>query len=846
VLRFVRRSLIANMRRAVMTAIAVVIGVAMISGSLIFTDTIRAAFRDVFVSVTKGAAVVVSSRQDITSPINAPATLPGSLLTHIRHLDGVAAAEGQVQDVATIVGSGGRIVKTTALPTLALSYVPSPFNGLRFIGGVPPSGPDQVVIDAATARHQGYRVGDFVPIATAQPARRFRISGIAALGSGSGGGATFVVFDLPTAQAVYGKPGRIDTIYVAAAPGAHPTTLLHEIRPLLGPEIVARTARAQVGADTSRIDSQLSILTGGLLAFGLLAALVGAFVIFNTLSITITQRMREFSLLRAMGALRRQVLSAVLVEASVVGVIGSGIGLGVGVLAAIGIRKLFSAVGFHLPTTALVLEARTVLIAVGVGVLVTLVAGLVPAVRAMRAAPLESLRVGAALAARGGSRPRLRGLLAALLAGGGLALILTSSGDSSSRLRQSAIGVLPLILAVLIASPLLVRLLAGVVSWPIERRHDIVSRLARENALRNPSRTAVSASSLMIGLAVVLFVTIYASGLRAGTRQIIRQTFIGDITIQNQNGQSSIPAGSAQAAASAPGVIAVSSLKSAEVHVHGAGKVTATGLDPNTIGGLYRFQWVDGSDQTLSGLGLDQMLVERDTAAAAHLVVGDRVELTTDTGLRGSMLVAGIYSDRALLRGVSLSTPAFDRLFHQPRLADVFVKLGPDTSVASAQSAINQSLSAFPGVVARSEHELADKVASRVNAILILFYALLALSVLMSLVGIINTLTLSVHERARELGMLRAMGMTQLQTRVMVRNEGLITATIGTLVGVGVGILIAWAITQALSTEGVLFSPPWLQVVAVFAVGLLAGFAAAVPPARRAARLDILTAIAHE
>ncbi len=845
-LRFALRSLVADRRRAAMTGLAVVVGVSMITGTFIFTDTINSAFRQLFSNASKGAAVVVSSRQDITSRVNAPASLPTSLISKIRRLPGVATAQGQISDVATIVGRNGKIVKSNGLPTLALSYLAPPFDGLTFTAGTRPRGPDQVAIDTGTAKRQRYRVGDLVPIVTGQPVRRFRISGIASLGSASIGGATFAVFDLPTARSLYGKAGHADIIYVAAAPRASANGLLREIQPLLSPELVARTAQGQVDSDTSRISDQLQILTGGLLAFGFIAVLVGAFVIFNTFSITITQRGREFALLRAIGATRRQVLVSVLSEATTIGVLGSIAGILGGLLAAAGIRKLFSALGLDLPSAAVVLQLRTVILGLAVGVLVTLGAGLFPALRAMRAAPLESLRETEATAARGDSSPWLRSGTAAVLAVAGLLVIFTGSGTATERLTQSAVGAIPLVLAILVASPLLVRRLAGIVSWPIERRGGIISRLARENAGRNPVRTAVSASSLMIGLALVLFVTIYASGLRTSTSQIIHRTFLGDLTIESQDGQSSIPSASVQAVASAPGVLALSSLKAAPARLGTAGKITAEGIDPNTFGQVYRFDWINGSGATLAGLGPGDAILERDTARAAHLLVGGRATLVSETGLRRTVRIAGIYSDRALLRGIALPQIAFDQLFHQDRLQDVFVRLQPGSSVAATEGALNRALSSLPGVVARSEKQLADEVSGRVNSILILFYALLAMSVLLSLLGIVNTLNLSIHERTRELGMLRAMGMTRGQARVLIRNESLITAAIGSIVGVALGIFLAWVVIRSLSSEGIAFVLPWLQVLAVLAVGLLAGVLAAVLPARRAARLDLLAAIAHE
>jgi putative ABC transport system permease protein len=844
-LRFTLRSLISHRRRASLTGLAVVIGVSMITGTLVFTDTINAAFHDLFRSSSQGAQVVVSSRQNIASAISAPANLPASLITRFDQLPGVGAAEGQIDDTATIVGNNGKVIKTTGLPTLALSYMPAPFTGLRFITGVPPRGPGEVAIDATTAAREHFHVGQSISVVTNQPARPFRISGIVKLGDTSLGGATATVFDLHTAQSLFGKQGRVDTIYVAAAHGYTAPALLSFIRPLLGPQFVARTAQAAADTNANRISDQLTLLTGGLLAFGLIAVLVGAFVIFNTFSITVAQRVREFSVLRALGAMRRQVLSSVLTEAALVGAIGSVLGIGGGVLAALLIHLVFDGAGLNLPSTALVIRARTVLIGVGVGVLVTLVAGVLPAVRATRAAPLETLRESTA--ERFGNAERwTRLILAVLLTAGGLIVVFTGSGTTGARLQRSVLGAVPVIVAVLLVSPLLVRALAGIVSWPAERGGRVVAKLARQNAGRNPSRTALTAASLIIGLALVLFVTIYASGLRDSTRQIIHQSFIGDLTIQSQDGQSPIPAAASQATAGIENLQAVSSLKSAPARLGTAGDITAEGIDPTTIGQVYRFDWIDGSNTTLANLGPGQALVEQNTARAAHLHVGDHATLLTETGVRVPLQVTGIYSDRALLQGITLSQTQFNQVFDQPRLQDVFVKLGPGVNLASAEQTVAQALSSFPGVVVRSEHQLAAQVSSRVNSILILFYALLVLSIVMSLLGIVTTLNLSVYERTRELGMLRAMGMTAGQARVMIRNEGLITAVIGSLIGVVLGVFLAWVVTRSLSNEGIVFSPPWLQVVGVFAVGLLAGILASVPPARRAARLDVLAAIGHE
>jgi putative ABC transport system permease protein len=440
----------------------------------------------------------------------------------------------------------------------------------------------------------------------------------------------------------------------------------------------------------------------------------------------------------------------------------------------------------------------------------------------------------------------IRVMIAAALALGGLLSPLTATGSTADRLKAAAGGGGLLLIAALIASPFAIRVLARIVAWPLERRGEVVTQLAREHAAQHASRTAVSASSLTIGLSLVLLVTVYANGLRASTRNAIRQTFVGDVAIENQDGSSPIPAASVRAVADTQGVQALSSLKTASATLTGAGTVSANGIEPTTWGQVYKFEWIDGSDSSFENLGIGDALVEQDTARADHLVFGDHVTFTTGGGREVTALVTGIYRDAGLLHGITLASAWFDALFDQPRLQDVFVKLGADTTRSAAIAQLDQVLSAFPGVVARSQAQLAAEVTGGVNAALALFYALLVLSVLMSLLGIAGTLNLQVHERTRELGMLRALGMTPEQARGMVRDEAMITASIGSLTGLALGLLIAWAAGRALAAEGFVFSVPWPQIAGVLVAGLLAGVLAALPPGRRAARLDVLAAIAHQ
>jgi putative ABC transport system permease protein len=848
VFRLAVRNLLANRRRTALVVLAVMIGVSIVCGTLVFSDTLRAAFRQQLLGGTQGAELVVSSRADEASPISAPASIRSSLVRRIRLVPGVAAAAGQIRGAATIVGRDGQPVTTLGAQTEAISDLRRPFTGLRIVAGRPPHGPSEVAIDETTARRQHFVVGDTVAIGTASPERPFRISGIVRYAGAGLGGGPLAVFSMATARALYDQIDRVNLIYVAVVKGASERSVTAAIGRLIGRQLVVRSAAAQANAELESVTSRLTSVTGGLIAFGVVAALLGAFAIFNALSIAITQRSREFALLRALGATRGQLVTAVVVEAVVVGLLGSiaGLALGFGIAAAI--KGVFSATGQQLPSTALVLSIRTVAVALGGGVVVSAAAGVLPAWRATRVAPLEALRSAEPGEEERQGWRRVRRVAVPLLfeaIGVGVAFGLRGH-SSNSQLVAGIVGAVLLLAAAIALIPELVGGVAGLASRPLHRRGGIPARFALENTVRNPARTAAGASGLMVGLALVLFVTVYANGVRSSSRQAITRNVLGDFTIQSTNGTTPFPSSVATIAGRAPGVVATSSLLTAPARLGRSSTLTATGLDPATIGDGYRFDWVDGSNSILTNLGNDEVLVERQTALAAGLHVDDTAVLRTETGLQTRVTVAGIYRDSVLLHGFVLPVARFLRLFPRRELSTVFVRLAPGASSAVAARALRRGLRRFPGVVARSQQQLRDSVGGRVHALVLLLYALLALSVLLALLSIVNTLTLSIHARTRELGLLRAVGMTPGQASAMIRYESLICGTIGTVAGVGVGLLVAFIVAHALTTQGIVFAVPWLVVAISLVLGMLAGLLAALIPAARAARVDVLTAIAYE
>jgi putative ABC transport system permease protein len=835
-------------RRTALVTLAVVLGVSIVCGTLVFSDTIRSAFRQQFLGNARGAELVVASRADEAASISAPATIPDLLVRRIRELSGVSAADGQIRGQATILTPDGKTITSLGAPTEAVSDLQRPFTGLDLVAGHPPRGPSQVALDEATATREHLRLGETVSVATALPKRPFTISGIVRVAGAGLGGGPLAVFDKLTARRLYGRRDRVDLIDVATAGGTSSNTVAAEIQHLLGPQLVVRTVSGQADAELQSVSSRLTPITGGLLAFGIVAALLGAFAIFNTLSLATTQRLREFALLRALGSTRRQLLTAVAVEAAAVGLIGSVAGLALALAVASVIRAVFTATGQGLPSGGLVLAARTVILGLGGGVLVTVVAGLLPAWKATSIAPLEALRASEPVAAnRRGWRRALRLVGPVLLAGVGVAVAFALGGNSATGQRAAGIvGAVLLLAAAIALVPELIASASGLASRPLDRRGGIPARFALENAVRNPGRTAAGASGLMVGIALVLFVTVYANGVRSSSQKAVTRNVLGDFTIESSGGSTSFPATVATIATRAPGVVATSALQTAPARLGQSGPVTATGIDPTTIADGYRFDWINGSTATLTGLTDRQVLVERQTALAADLHVGERTTITTETGLRARVRVAGIYRDPALLGGFALPAARFDQLFAQRELAAVFVALGPGASAGATGIALRNGLRRFPGVVVRSQQQLRDAVGGRVHALVLLLYALLALSVLLALLSIVNTLSLSIQSRTRELGLLRAVGMTRAQAGAMIRFESMITGTIGTVTGLVVGLVISWVIAHALTTQGITFRVPWLVVVVMFVLGTLAGLLAALLPAARAARVDVLAAIAYE
>jgi putative ABC transport system permease protein len=840
--------------RASLTAIAIVVGVAMISGTYILTDTINNGFNTIVTNSYKNADVVISGEAAFKNTngngVQTP-TFPASVLTDVKKLPDVAAAAGSVtSDSTKLIGKDGKVVDTGGAPSLGFSVDPKEqqFNPTKLVAGSWPSGPNEVAIDKATASKENFDVGDTINIQDVGPQKPFRISGIAELsGVGSIGAATFALFDLPTAQRLFAKPGQLDVIRIQSKAGVPTSRLISQIRPLLPPTATVRDTNAQVKEDKKQFDF-VSFFQYILLAFAGIALFVGAFVIANTLSITIAQRMREFATLRTLGASRRQVLWSVVVEALVIGLLGSVVGLFLGLGLAKLLNKLFVVFGIDLPQGQTVFATRTVIVSIVVGTIVTLIASIRPARRATRVPPIAAVREGSVLPVSRWAKWGPITALGILVAAVALVMLGTLGKGIATgpRLLLLGVGVLLLFFGVSMNAARVVRPLAAVLGAPARAIGGAPGILARDNATRNPARTASTASALMIGLALVTFVAIFGQGIFKSFEDAVDELFIADYAITSTNTFTPIDASVGKSLVGKPGVSDVTPIRAGSAHFLG-GDHNLTAVQPNLSTGV-RIDWKAGGESVPGRLGMTGWFTDDDYAKAHDLRVGSPVNLEFPDGKRVNLKLLGIYkkpNGGSPFGEATISTALFDK--YLPRPQDEMVLVNTPDGVSDANTTtLEDNVSGFADAKVQTRDEFKTNFLKPIKRILNLLYALLALSVVVSLVGIINTLVLTVFERTRELGMLRAVGMTRRQVRMMIRYESIVTALMGAALGMVVGVFLAALVAQALSNQGVVFAIPWLQLVYFVLAAVIVGILAAVIPARRAARLNVLRALQYE
>ncbi len=793
--------------RTILTAFAIVLGIATISGTFVLTDSITHAFHTIFSSIYRGTDASITGKSAVST--DATQNLPPfdeSLLSKVRALPEVKGAIGGVADIANLIGDNGKVISFGGAPHLGFSVDPTQpqFNSLTLVDGAWP-GTNEVVVDRSTAHKKHIEVGETIRIEAQGSAAPFKVSGLVRFGSTSLniGGATLAGFDLKTAQRLFNKEGKLDQIRVSKKPGVSQGQLLSAIQRILPPQTQVKTGVEQADTDASDTNAFTSFLQKFLLSFGFIALFVGAFVIANSLSITITQRTREFATLRTIGASRRQIMRSVLLESFLIGALASIVGLLLGLALAKFLFWLFGVLGFTLPTTGLPFKTRTIVISLAAGVVVTMLASLRPARRATRVPPIAAVREGATIPP--GRFARFRPVGSAALAVLGFAALIYGiwgAKGTGNVLAFMGTGAVLVFLGVALFSSQLIRPIAAVLGVPGDRLAGAPGILARENATRNPQRTGSNAGALMIGLTLVTLVTMLATSIRASFFGAVNKIWIADYAVTAQNNFDLIPTAIDRTLRQAPGLHNVMGVRSGEARAFGA-KHSLSAIQP---GGshIFRLDWNAGSQATFDTLGTTGAFTDKDFAKKHHLALGSKFRILVPV---------------------------------------VFFNI--DGGVSKANTAkLDQILKGYPNAKVQDRDQFKKNQASFLKNILNILYVLLALSVIVSLFGIVNTLVLTIFERTRELGMLRAVGMTRWQVRWMIGLESVVTALIGAVIGIVLGIVLS--VLLIARVDFLVVAWPVLSLIVFALVAVVAGLVAAIFPAQRAARLNVLQALQYE
>ena len=733
-------------------------------------------------------------------------------------------------------------------PTLGLAWTDvAALNPLRLVtGGQPPRAAGQVVIDQHSADVGHFRVGDKVRILTQASPGVYTITGIATWGGADSAlGATMAVFDPATAARVLGQPGKVNALNVEAAPGVSQDTLVTRIRDAIrtpGIEVVSGQSITAEGQQS--VQQALSIVGTFLLTFGFIALFVGSFVIFNTFSIVVAQRLRELALLRAVGASRRQVLGAVLGESLVIGLVASAAGVAAGIGLAVLLKAGLSLLGVDLPASGLVVSPRTVAVGLLVGVLITVLSAIAPARRASRIPPVTALQDVAAEPRRPLVR---RAALGVILSAVGL--VISAVGlfsHLSNRMPLVGAGAAALFIGISALGPYIARPVCRLIGAPLARS-GTVGKLGQQNAIRNSARTAATAAALMVGVTLVSATTVMASSVKASSNSVIDSALRADFVVSSgagAGGGSGFSPSIERSLAALPQVSDVAGIRAGIVKVFG-GVTPVVAADPVKAAPLFNIGVTQGNLAAMTPAGI---AVSTQLASDKHLRLGSPVSVTYPTTGTKTCTVQAIYSQRAMAGGdYVLPLAAAEGNFPQALDTSVYVKLAPGVTTAAARPALDRVLAAYPNATLMDQAQYKAQQEQQVNQMLNLIYGLLALAVIIALIGIANTLVLSIYERTHELGLLRAVGTTRGQLRAMIRYEALVISLFGAVEGLVLGVLFGWAIVAAMHSQGVtnlVFPVTQLLVVAVLAG--LAGVVAAIAPSRRAARLNVLQAVTTE
>jgi len=829
-------------RRLMSTFLAITLGVAFLSGTLVLGDTMRATFADLFQTGNAGTDAVVQGTQDETQDFAPPQLLDQALVAKVRGVEGVIAAEPAVQGFGKLVGANGKAIGGNGPPTFAGNWIDdTELNPYRIAEGRPPAASREVVINRGAAKLGDLQVGDTTTLLTPEPVV-VEIVGISTFGSvDSAGGVTFTAFTLAAAQdLLLHRADKITSIAVRAGPDLTQEALVSRIQPLLPGNVTALTEQQRTEDMKASInDDFLDFFTAFLLVFAGIALVVATFSIYNTFSIIVAQRSKESALLRAIGASRRQVMVSTVVEAGIVGVVAAVSGLFSGLGVAALLKGAFVAFGIDIPASGLVLTSGTVVVSLVIGIGVTLLAGVVPARRASRIPPIAALRD---VAVEAPATSLLRIIVGVTVTALGVGVVLNAVlGSGDNVLSQAGLGSAVLMVGVVALGPVVAGTASRIIGWPLTRMRGITGSLARENAVRNPRRTAGTAAALMIGVGVVTLFTVFATSATASVTASVEKSFAGDLVVSSGDFNAGFSPQVAAEVRTLPEVGTSVGLGTGFATIDDDARNVTVG-DPAEMNRVLDLGVVGGS---VASLGERDLAVDEVYANEQGWKVGTEVPVTFTDSSPEVFRVGAIYTAGDLIGSIVMGRTAWAPHATQDMDVAVLIKLRDGVSVADGRRAIEPVVARYAGTDLQDKEQYVQSVADSVNQTLALIYVMLALAILIALMGIANTLSLSIHERTRELGLLRAVGQSRRQVKAMVRWESVIMSLFGTIGGLLTGLFLGWALVKAASGEGIgTFAAAPTQLAAVFVVGGLAGVVASMRPARRAAKLDVLTAIA--
>ncbi|PBC63233.1 ABC transporter [Streptomyces sp. Tue6028] len=836
------RNVLAHKARLLMTVLAVMLGVAFVSGTLVFTNTISDAYQK---SSAKGfdqvdVAVRPKSQEDKGDTVGKEHKLTRPLLDKVAAAPGAGTAVGVVNGFTAIAGKDGKLIGG-GFQSQGGNYWGTDDPRYPLTKGHAPHGEDEVAIDSETARRAGYKVGDTVRISVDGPVLAPTVTGVFTTDDGNvAAGGSLALFDTATAQRLFHSVGSYDEIDVKAAAGTSQTALRAAIDRVVPEDVASTTTGRQLADDqATQIAAAMSGMKTGLLVFAGISLFVGTFIIANTFTMLVAQRTKELALLRAVGASRRQVTRSVLVEAFVVGAVAAVAGLAAGIGIGAGMRSLMGTFGATVPDGPLVVSPGTVGTALLVGVLITMLAAWLPGRRAAKIPPVAAM---SSVHAKATTKSLvLRNTLGALLAAAGVAVVLyATTMDGSDGQAPMGFGAVLLIIGVFVLTPLLSRPLIAAAA-PVLRVFGISGKLARQNSVRNPRRTAATASALMIGLTLITGMTVMAGSLQKSIDKMASSAIRADYVVSMANGNSLSP-DVEKKLAGVDGVTDTSSLRNAPSRIDRQTEFL-TGVNGPAITELTDLDVTDGSFQ----VGGTRVVVDKDTAASHHWKAGSQFTVSYEDGKKQRLTVAGVYEGNEMIQGIILDNATLSP--HQTDASDMQVMLKTSHGASEAtKDRLEKALGDNPAIKVQDKQDLSDGIAQMFTLMLNMLYGLLAMAVVVAVLGVINTLAMSVFERSQEIGMLRAIGLDRKGIKRMVRLESLVISLFGGVLGIGLGVFFGWAAGELLGSRMSTYELvlPWGRMAVFLLLAATVGVLAALWPARRAARLNMLTAIKSE